>query len=87
MTWRPLYVPQTVHAVCGSFGDLHCGQATVATTVAFQLARRDRVLLRDILRLGTATASYSSVAVSPVGSLDRFSLLSVAHRESSCSWL
>ena len=59
MIWRPLYVPQTEQAACGSFGDLHCGQATVTTAVAFQLARRDRVLLRDILRLGTATASYS----------------------------
>src|SRR5215475_8321544 len=62
-TWRPLYVPHTVHAACGSFGDLHCGQATVATTVAFQFARRDRVLLRDVLRFGTATATYSSKSV------------------------
>ncbi len=60
MTWRPLYVPHTVHAAWGSFGDRHCGQATVATAVTFHCARRDRVLLRDILRLGTATASYSS---------------------------
>lgn len=59
MTWRPLYVPQTVHTACGSFGDLHCGHSTVATGVAFQLARRDRVLLRDILRFGTATAHSS----------------------------
>jgi hypothetical protein len=36
---------------------LHWGQATVFTAVAFQLARRDRVLLRDILRLGTATVT------------------------------
>src|SRR5262249_25122986 len=57
--WRPLYMPQTVQAACGSFGDLQFGQATVTTAVAFQLARRDRVLLRDILRLGTATAGYS----------------------------
>ncbi|CCH16529.1 hypothetical protein MILUP08_41443 [Micromonospora lupini str. Lupac 08] len=48
-------MPQTEQAACGSFGDLHCGHATVATTVAFQFARRDRVLLRDILRFGTAT--------------------------------
>ena len=61
MTWRPLYVPQTWHAACGSFGDLHCGQAMVCTTVAFQCARRDRVLLRDILRFGTATGFYSFV--------------------------
>jgi hypothetical protein len=54
-----LYVPQTLHAACGSFGDLHCGQATVATAVAFHWARRDRVLLRDILRFGTATITPS----------------------------
>jgi hypothetical protein len=54
-----LYVPQTVHTACGSFGDRHCGQATVATAVAFHCARRDRVLLRDILRLGTATVALS----------------------------
>ena len=59
MTWRPLYVPQTVQTACGSFGERHCGQATVATGVVFHCARRDRVLLRDILRLGTATALYS----------------------------
>jgi len=58
--WRPLYVPQTAQTACGSFGERHCGQATVATTVAFQFARRDRVLLRDILRLGTATVAVSS---------------------------
>jgi hypothetical protein len=57
-----LYVPQTLHTVCGSFGDRHCGQATVATGVAFHCARRDRVLLRDVLRLGTATW-FSSVGL------------------------
>jgi hypothetical protein len=50
-----LYVPQTEHAACGSFGERHCGHATVATAVAFHCARRDRVLLRDIFRFGTAT--------------------------------
>jgi hypothetical protein len=55
-----LYVPQTEHAACGNFGDLHCGHATVATRLAFHWARRERVLLRDILRLGTAT-TYSSL--------------------------
>ena len=55
MTWRPLYVPHTEHAACGSLGERHCGQATVATGVVFHCARRDRVLLRDIFRLGTAT--------------------------------
>jgi hypothetical protein len=86
MTWRPLYVPQTAHALWGSFGDLHCGHSCVATTVAFQLARRDRVLLRDILRLGTATATYSSVSIGPSTSVDGLNLLSSAHRESSWSW-
>ena len=55
-TWRPLYVPQTAHTAWGSLGDRHWGQATVATGVAFHWDRRDRVLLRDILRLGTATS-------------------------------
>ena len=59
MTWRPLYVPQTLQTACGSFGDRHCGHATVATGVAFHCARRDLVLLRDILRLGTATVLNS----------------------------
>jgi hypothetical protein len=78
MTWRPLYVPHTVQAACGSFGDLHCGHATVATRVDFHWARRDRVLLRDTLRLGTATTVYSSVPVS---------LLNAAQRGSTCRWL
>jgi hypothetical protein len=30
-----LYVPQTLHTACGSFGDRHWGQATVATAVVF----------------------------------------------------
>ena len=76
MTWRPLYVPQTEHAACGSFGERHCGQATVATALAFHWARRDRVLLRDIRRLGTATVG------SPHGSGPRVgpSLLGLAGR-------
>ena len=57
MIWRPLYVPQTLHTACGSLGDRHCGQLTVATGLAFHCARRDLVLLRDIRRLGTATCS------------------------------
>jgi hypothetical protein len=56
MIWRPLYVPHTVHAACGSFGEWHWGHATVATGVVFHCERRERVLLRDILRLGTAIA-------------------------------
>jgi hypothetical protein len=55
MTWRRLYVPQVGHAVCGSLGSRHCGQRTRVGAVAFHCARRDLVLLRDILRLGTAT--------------------------------
>jgi hypothetical protein len=50
-----LYVPQTVHAAWGSLGERHCGHGTVATARAFHWDRRERVLLRDILRLGTAT--------------------------------
>ena len=77
MTWRPLYVPQTPQAACGSFGDRHCGQGTVATAVVFHCARRDRVLLRDILRFGTATAGYPSCSASSV------SFASAAQRWSS----
>jgi hypothetical protein len=49
-----LYVPHVGHAVCGSLGSRHCGQVTRAGAVAFHWDRRDRVLLRDIRRLGTA---------------------------------
>jgi hypothetical protein len=54
-TWRLLYVPQVGHAVCGSFCSRQFGQATSCGSVVFHCARRDRVLLRDIFRLGTAT--------------------------------
>ena len=37
-------------------GSRHCGQRTSVGAVAFHFARRDLVLLRDILRLGTATS-------------------------------
>jgi hypothetical protein len=56
ITWRRLYVPQVGHAVWGSLGSRHCGQRTSAGAAAFHCARRDRVLLRDILLLGTATS-------------------------------
>jgi hypothetical protein len=56
ITWRRLYVPQVGHAVCGSLGSRHCGHRTSTGAVAFHFARRERVLLRDILRLGTATS-------------------------------
>ena len=49
-------MPQVGHAVWGSLGSRHCGQRTSAGAVAFHFARRDLVLLRDILRLGTATS-------------------------------
>ena len=55
MTWRPLYVPQTEHAAWGSLGERHWGHGWVATAAVFHWDRRDRVLLRDILRFGTAT--------------------------------
>jgi len=57
ITWRLLYVPQVGHAVWGSFGSRHCGQVTSWGAVAFHWDRRDLVLLRDILRLGTATSA------------------------------
>jgi hypothetical protein len=50
-------VPQVGQATCGSFGSWHCGQLTSAGALVFQFERRDRVLLRDILRLGTATSA------------------------------
>ena len=56
-------MPHVGQAACGSFGSRHCGQGTVITRCAFHCARRERVLLRDILRFGTATVSYSSVKV------------------------
>ena len=56
--------------MCGNFGERHCGQATVATGVAFHCDRRERVLLRDILRLGTATVASSYRVRSPAMSLD-----------------
>jgi hypothetical protein len=50
-------VPHVGQAVCGSLRSWHCGQSTSAGAVVFQFERRDRVLLRDILRLGTATSA------------------------------
>ena len=57
MTWRRRYVPHVGQATCGSLGSWHCGQLTSEAAVVFQFERRDRVLLRDILRLGTATSA------------------------------
>jgi hypothetical protein len=57
MTCRRSYVPQLAHAVCGSLGSRHCGQATRVGTVVFHCERRCRVLLRDFFRFGTATSA------------------------------
>lgn len=42
--------------MCDCLGSLQTGQLDTATGVAFQLARRERVLERDIFRFGTATS-------------------------------
>ena len=57
MTWRRRYVPHVGQATCGSLRSWHCGQSTSAGALVFQFERRDLVLLRDILRLGTATSA------------------------------
>ena len=54
-------MPQVGQAACGSFGLWHCGQATSVGADVFHCARRERVLLRDIRRLGTATSALLSV--------------------------
>jgi hypothetical protein len=54
-TWRRLYVPQVGHAVWVNFGCWHCGQAARDAAVVFHMARRERVLERDIFRFGTGT--------------------------------
>ena len=69
-------MPQTWQAACGSFGSRHCEHGSVRTGRAFHCARRDLVLLRDILRFGTATVSYSSVKVN---------FFSAAQRGSACA--
>ena len=43
--------------MCGSFRSRHCWQRTSAGADVFHCARRERVLLRDVLRFGTATVS------------------------------
>jgi len=57
MTWRRRYVPHVGHATCGSLGLWHCGQLTNVGALVFHCERRERVLLRDILRFGTATSA------------------------------
>src|SRR5947208_6846257 len=64
MTWRPLYVPQVGQAVWGSFGSRHWGQVTSVGRCALHFARRCRVLLRDILRFGTATSALLVLSLS-----------------------
>jgi hypothetical protein len=57
----PAYCPQFEHAVCGGTisPQARFGQRTSVGADAFHCERRDRVLLRDILRFGTATVVYS----------------------------
>ena len=52
--------------MCGCVGALHWGGWS-PTTVAFQLARRERVLERDIFRFGTARVLFSSSAGGRLG--------------------
>ena len=60
-TWRREprgpYWPQLGHAVCDRCCSRQAGftHVTVGTTDVFHCARRERVLLRDIFRFGTAT--------------------------------
>ena len=56
VTCRLLYVPQVGHATCGSLGSRQRSQVTIVGRLAFQFARRERVLERDVFRFGTATA-------------------------------
>jgi len=52
--------------MCGCLGAEHCGHEVSVVGVAFQFARRERVLERDVFRFGTAT---SDPCLSGVGSL------------------
>jgi hypothetical protein len=61
MTWRRRYVPQVGQAACGSFGLWHWLHSTRVGAAVFHWARRERVLLRDIFRFGTATSALLSV--------------------------
>src|SRR5436190_16017824 len=42
--------------MCGWVWLPHCGQVVRATGAAFQFARRERVLEREVFRFGTATS-------------------------------
>src|SRR5674476_1037512 len=59
-------MPQEGHAMCGCLGAEHCGHEVSVVAVAFQFARRERVLDREVFRFGTAT---SVPFLSGVGSL------------------
>ena len=48
--------------MCGSLGMPHCLQVASVAAEVFHCDRRDRVLLREVLRLGTAT--YFSLGAS-----------------------
>jgi hypothetical protein len=67
-----LYVPHVGQATCGSFGSLHRSQVTTVGRLAFQFARRERVLEREVFRFGTATAMpfYSSDALGGASAAD-----------------
>src|SRR5680860_1729732 len=52
--------------MCGCLGAEHCGHEVSVVAVAFQFARRERVLEREVFRFGTAT---SVPFLSGVGSL------------------
>jgi len=59
MAWQLWYQPQVGQTTCGSFACLHRLQVEYAGSDAFHCERRERVLLRDIRRFGTATAQSS----------------------------
>ena len=42
--------------MCCNFGCWHCAQVEIAAAVVFHWLRRERVLERDIFRLGTGTS-------------------------------
>jgi hypothetical protein len=48
-------VPQVGQATCGSLGSRQRSHVTTVGRVAFQFARRERVLEREVFRFGTAT--------------------------------
>jgi len=60
-TCLPSYWPQLAHAVWGSFSSPQArfGQGTSVGALVFHCDRRDRVLLREVFRFGTATGTPS----------------------------